>query len=395
MDQPAAGDGSVQTIAITLKINGRERRLAIEPWVTLLDLLRDRENLTGTKKGCDHGQCGACTVLIDGRRINSCLVLAVSRDGAEITTIEGLGGEADPHPLQRAFMDHDAFQCGYCTPGQICSAQGLINEGRARTRDEVRELMSGNLCRCGAYTNITDAVMEVLEERAMNRFTYVRADRGRRGGARRGGGENVRFLAGGTNLIDLMKENVERPTRLVDINRLPFRQIEEIEGGGLRLGALVTNAETAYDRAGGAALPAARLGDPRRRQPAASQCGDQRRQPEPADALLLLLRCRHRLATSARPARVAARSAASTASTRSSAPATQCIATHPSDMCVALAALDAEVRVTGPDGERVIAFADYHRLPGDEPWRDNTLSPASWSRRSTCRRRISAPITPI
>ena len=149
-------------VPITLTINGRKRDLAIEPWVTLLDLLREGEDLTGTKKGCDHGQCGACTVLIDGKRINSCLTLAVVRDGADITTIEGIGSETALHPLQQAFMDHDAFQCGYCTPGQICSAQGLINEGHAKTRDEVRELMSGNLCRCGAYTNITDAVLDVL-----------------------------------------------------------------------------------------------------------------------------------------------------------------------------------------------------------------------------------------
>jgi xanthine dehydrogenase YagT iron-sulfur-binding subunit len=150
---------------ITLTLNGHERRLSVEPWVTLLDLLREREDLTGSKKGCDHGQCGACTVLVDGRRMNSCLKLAVSLDGASITTIEGLAEGDRLDPLQQAFMDHDAFQCGYCTPGQICSAKGLLNEGRARTRDEVREMMSGNLCRCGAYTNIVDAVMQVLESR--------------------------------------------------------------------------------------------------------------------------------------------------------------------------------------------------------------------------------------
>ncbi len=158
----ASATSGPESVAISLIINGKLRHMSVEPWVTLLDLLREREDLTGTKKGCDHGQCGACTVLIDGKRINSCLTLAVVRDGAEITTIEGLGSEAAPHPLQQAFMDHDAFQCGYCTPGQICSAQGLINEGHARSRDEVRELMSGNLCRCGAYPNITDAVIDVL-----------------------------------------------------------------------------------------------------------------------------------------------------------------------------------------------------------------------------------------
>jgi xanthine dehydrogenase YagT iron-sulfur-binding subunit len=153
----------IGTLPITLTINGEERALQVEPWTTLLDLLRDKLDLTGTKKGCDHGQCGACTVLIDGKRINSCLTLAVVRDGAEITTIEGMATGGELHPLQAAFVERDAFQCGYCTPGQICSAQGLINEGRAKSREDVRELMSGNLCRCGAYTHITDAVMDVLE----------------------------------------------------------------------------------------------------------------------------------------------------------------------------------------------------------------------------------------
>ena len=153
---------AIARIPTTLTINGEERRLAIEPWTTLLDLLRDKLDLTGTKKGCDHGQCGACTVLIDGTRVNSCLKLAVTLDGCAITTIEGLGQPGDLHPLQAAFVERDAFQCGYCTPGQICSAQGLINEGHARSRIEVREQMSGNICRCGAYTNIADAVLDVL-----------------------------------------------------------------------------------------------------------------------------------------------------------------------------------------------------------------------------------------
>ena len=148
---------------IHLELNGADYEAAVEPWVTLLDLLRERAGCTGVKKGCDHGQCGACTVLVDGKRINSCLKLAVCVDGSAVTTVEGLaqGGVLDP--LQQAFIDHDAFQCGYCTPGQLCSARALIAEGHAHTREEVRELMSGNLCRCGAYTNITDAVMSVLE----------------------------------------------------------------------------------------------------------------------------------------------------------------------------------------------------------------------------------------
>ena len=149
-------------ITVTLHVNGVAKKINLAPWTTLLDALRIHIGLTGTKKGCDHGQCGACTVLIDGRRINSCLALAVMKDGAQITTIEGLAHGPDLHALQQAFIEHDAFQCGYCTPGQICSAAGLIAEGRARTADEIRELMSGNICRCGAYPNILAAIEQVL-----------------------------------------------------------------------------------------------------------------------------------------------------------------------------------------------------------------------------------------
>jgi len=161
-----SAEAVVEPSALRLTINGEHHSLDVLPWVTLLDLLRDRLDLIGTKKGCDHGQCGACTILVNGRRINSCLRLAVMHDGDEIVTIEGLAAGDELHPLQQAFIDHDAFQCGYCTPGQICSAQGLLNEGQAATRDDIRELMSGNLCRCGAYTNIADAIEQVLGERA-------------------------------------------------------------------------------------------------------------------------------------------------------------------------------------------------------------------------------------
>lgn len=156
------------TQPVTLRINGKEYRLEIAPWTTLLDALREYLNLTGTKKGCDHGQCVSCTILVNGRRINSCLTLAVMHEDHEITTIEGLAGTPDHngnnlHPVQAAFIEHDAFQCGYCTPGQICSAVGMINEGKVKTVADVRELMSGNLCRCGAYTHIVDAVCDVMQ----------------------------------------------------------------------------------------------------------------------------------------------------------------------------------------------------------------------------------------
>jgi xanthine dehydrogenase YagT iron-sulfur-binding subunit len=155
-----------EKMSVTLRVNGVQRQLSVAPWTTLLDALRDHLDLTGTKKGCDHGQCGACTVLVDGRRINSCMALAVMKDDCEVTTVEGLAKGDELHALQKAFVEHDAFQCGYCTPGQLCSAAGLLAEGKAKTVDDVRELMSGNLCRCGAYQNIVAAIMDVMEGRA-------------------------------------------------------------------------------------------------------------------------------------------------------------------------------------------------------------------------------------
>jgi xanthine dehydrogenase YagT iron-sulfur-binding subunit len=147
-------------IQVTLSINGRTHRVTVPAWATLLDVLRERLSLPGTKRGCDMGACGACTVLVDGRRINACLALAVMQDGKEIVTIEGLAADGELHPLQRAFIEHDALQCGYCTPGQIMAAVGLIAEGRATSEDSIREFMSGNLCRCGAYPNIVAAITD-------------------------------------------------------------------------------------------------------------------------------------------------------------------------------------------------------------------------------------------
>jgi len=174
-DQPVS-TAAIQTLDVTLTVNGRELSLALDPRVTLLDALREHLGLTGSKKGCDHGQCGACTVLVDGRRINSCLTLAVMHAGDEVVTIEGLGQPDRLHPMQAAFLEHDGFQCGYCTPGQICSAVGMLEEARAGfpsvvTADlvsepvlddpEIRERMSGNICRCAAYPNIVAAIRQV------------------------------------------------------------------------------------------------------------------------------------------------------------------------------------------------------------------------------------------
>lgn len=148
-------------VSMTLTVNGVTRTIHLDdPRVTLLDLLRERLQLTGTKKGCDRGQCGACTVIVDGRRINSCLALAVSHDGADILTIEGVAQDNRLHPVQEAFLAHDGLQCGFCTPGQIMSTIGLLQEGDADDAERVRESMSGNLCRCGAYQGITEAVLD-------------------------------------------------------------------------------------------------------------------------------------------------------------------------------------------------------------------------------------------
>jgi xanthine dehydrogenase YagT iron-sulfur-binding subunit len=155
---PASG---AVLVPLALRINGEIRQVAVDPRTTLLDTLREHLDLTGAKKGCDHGQCGACTVLVDGRRELSCLTLAVSLAGREVTTIEGVSGpDGGLHPMQQAFIDHDAFQCGYCTPGQILSAIGCVREGQAASADGIREAMSGNLCRCAAYPNIVAAILQ-------------------------------------------------------------------------------------------------------------------------------------------------------------------------------------------------------------------------------------------
>jgi len=176
VENPRSGAGVLAEVS--LRVNGERREVRVDTRTSLLDLLREHLGLTGSKKGCDHGQCGACTVLVDGRRANGCLLLAVAADGCEVVTVEGLAEDGELHPLQRAFVEHDAFQCGYCTPGQLCSAVGMLDEaadgwpslvtpdasegGIVLEGEEIRERMSGNICRCGAYPNIVSAIEEIV-----------------------------------------------------------------------------------------------------------------------------------------------------------------------------------------------------------------------------------------
>ena len=378
MQPPPAqsGDSSESRIVVRLTVNESAQQVAIEPWVTLLDLLRERLGITGPKKGCDHGQCGGCTVLVNGRRLNSCLLLAVAHDGAEITTVEGLGASDALSPLQQAFIERDAFQCGYCTPGQLCSAMGLLAEGQARTRDDIRELMSGNICRCGAYTNIVDAIEDVMHatrrDARMRRFEYVRAATLAEALAALTE-PDTSLLAGGTNLVDLMKYDVARPRRVVDIGRLPLQSIDELPDGGLRIGALVPNADAAYDARVQARAPlvasAILAGASPQLRNAATTGGN----------LLQRTRCFYfyDTGTPCNKREPGTGCSAIGGVTRMHAilgTSDRCIATHPSDMCVALAALRASVLVTGPSGDRVIPFAEFHRLPGNRPEIDTTLA---------------------
>ena len=312
-------------------------------------------------------------MLVDGRRINSCLTLAVMKDGAEVTTIEGLAADGALHPLQQAFIDHDAFQCGYCTPGQICSAAGLIAEGKAKTADEIRELMSGNICRCGAYPNIVAAIRQAMGAIMIN-FQYARANDVADAVRRIAADPTAKFIAGGTNLIDLMKEDVERPSRLIDISRLPLKSVEETADGGLRIGALVPNSDLAYHPLVARRYPmlasAILAGASAQLRNMASTGGN----------LLQRTRCYYfyDIATPCNKREPGSGCSAIDGLNRMHAilgASEACIATHPSDMCVALAALDATVHVAGPAGARAIAFADFHRLPGDTPERDTNLQP--------------------
>ena len=372
------------SISTTLTVNGVSRTIELDdPRVTLLDLLRERLDLTGTKKGCDRGQCGACTVIVDGRRINSCLALAISHDGADVLTIEGVAQGDRLHPVQQAFLAHDGLQCGFCTPGQIMSAIGLIQEAQAGDDPErVREGMSGNLCRCGAYQGITAAVLEARKaldaasrrKVGMKTFDYVRPATVREAVAA-ASAPGAAYLAAGTNLLDLMKGGVTHPSRLVDISHLPgLDRIEDLADGGVRIGALVRNADLARDRAFARRFPAVAeallSGASAQLRNAATVGGNVLQRTRCAYFYDVASACNKREPGSGCDARGGENRLHAVIGWSES-----CIATHPSDFCVPLVALDAVVEIEGRAGRREIPLEIFYRLPEDAPERESMLDP--------------------
>lgn len=364
-------------LSVTLNVNGVARPLSIRPWTTLLDALRDHLDLTGTKKGCDHGQCGACTVLVDGRRVVSCLTLAVMHDEAEITTIEGLADKGELHPLQKAFVSHDGFQCRYCTPGQICSALGLIKEGHAKTEDDIRELMSGNICRCGCYPNIVAAIAEVMlqsePESAPCGFRLCQSQRRRR--------RHQSDLAGPGCCVHRRRhqshrshEGECRPAKTTHrYYRLASRRNCRNCGWWLAHRSAGAHSDLAYDERIQERYPmlssAILAGASAQLRNMASTGGN----------LLQRTRCLYFYDTTTPCNKREPGSGCSALQGFNRMHAIlgwsdHCIAVHPSDMCVALAALEVKVLVTGPKGDRSIPFAEFHRLPGNDPQADTTLA---------------------
>ena len=368
----------------TLTVNGVRRTIRLDdPRVTLLDLLREHLDLTGTKKGCDRGQCGACTVIVDGRRINSCLALAVSHDGAEILTIEGVAQGDRLHPVQEAFIAHDGLQCGFCTPGQIMSAIGLIQEGGGRRRSGAHsrrhERKSLPLWRLpgnyrGGPRGAKGAGCRKPKEGRMNTFDYVRPASVQEAIAA-ASEPGAAYLAAGTNLLDLMKGGITRPRRLVDISHLPdLDRIDDLADGGVRIGALVRNAELAHDRDFARRFPAVAeallSGASAQLRNAATVGGNLLQRTRCAYFYDVASACNKRDPGSGCDARGGENRLHAILGWSDS-----CIATHPSDFCVPLVALDAVVEIEGKAGRREIPLEKFHRLPGDTPQRENMLEP--------------------
>ena len=384
-----------------LTINGTSVAPPTDPRMSLLDLLREQLHLTGTKKGCNQGACGACTVLVDGERIISCLALAVQYDGRAITTIEGLADGAEMHPLQQAFVEHDGFQCGYCTPGQICSAIGMAAELERGlpshvtadiaadtvepTRAELAERMSGNICRCGAYNGIIDAIADTFVGRGadalsrrpagsdgMTPFSFARATDVDDALAQ--GREGARYLGGGTNLVDLMRETIERPAALVDVTGLATA-IDETDEGGLLIGAAARNTQLAEHRGVRERYPVLA------RAILAGASAQIRNMATIGGNVLQRTRCTYFYDTAG--SRCNKRDPGQGCDAQHGfnrihailGTSDACVATHPSDMAVALVALDATLHLRSRAGERKLPLADLYRLPGEHPEIETVLEP--------------------
>ena len=378
---------------MTIIINGSAEELPDDPRVSLLDYLREHLGLHGTKKGCDQGACGACTVLVDGERILSCLALAVQYDGRSITTIEGLAADGALHPLQQAFIEHDGFQCGYCTPGQICSAVGMAEEVEARRAEPRHRRPVGRDDRArprrAARADERQPVPLRCAQRhrrrdhadlrpgptggAMIPFTYARAA-DTADALSRGAADGAKYLGGGTNLVDLMRETIERPAALVDVTGLPDA-IDEVADGGLLIGAAARNTAVAEHRAVRTRYPVLA------RAIVAGASAQIRNMATVGGNLLQRTRCAYfydRDGSRCNKRDPGQGCDAIDGFNRSHAilgTSPACVATHPSDMCVALAALGAVVHLASADGERTVPLTDLHRLPGDHPEIETVLRP--------------------
>ena len=366
-------------VRTTLRVNDTTHELFVDPRLTLLDALRDTLGLTGTKKGCDQGACGACTVILDGQRVLSCLTLAAACEGQQVVTIEGLATGDELHPMQAAFLHCDGFQCGYCTPGQILSAVCAVQEVHAGvpshvtpdvrqtvnsatlTDEEIRERMSGNLCRCAAYPNIVAAVRQVLlnDRAAMKEFTFERFARATDAASAVAARPGAMFLAGGTTLVDLMKIDVLTPDTVVDVRPLGLSGID-VSDHAISVGAAVTNSQLAWH-------PVVRDRYPVLSEAILSGATTQlRNMATVAGNILQRTRCPYFRDVHASCNRRQPGSGCDALDGFNRGHAVlgvseHCIATHPSDMCVGLAVLDAVVHTVRADGSaRSIPFGEFH-----------------------------------
>ena len=361
--------------AVSLTINGQKRSLKIEPRVTLLDCLRENLQMTGTKKGCDHGQCGACTVLVNGRRVNSCLSFAIMHEADEITTIEGLGTPEKMHPMQKAFVDHDAYQCGYCTSGQILIGSSpderTLRKKRCRCpRVHERKYLPlrrlSKYFKCNSRCSRSKTSRERLTPMQFFNYQKVGTEDDLFQTLNAKSGIPLKLLAGGTTLIDLMKLDVEKPQLLIDLNALPLAKIEKTKDGGVHIGAMVRNSDLSHDEYIQTHFPVLS-------QALLSGASAQlRNKATTAGNLLQRTRCVYFRESSHRCNKREPGSGcdAIKGMNRNLAvlgASTSCIATNPSDMNVALAALEAKVHLRSREGTREVDFADFHLLPGDRP----------------------------